>query len=103
MGLISVSACGSLQEKYRPGDLAVPSGLFDRTSGRAGTFFGDGCVAHISLADPFCPVLRRVLTEQCTAACAAASLFWASCFCLNCSARSSAVCFLCDSERARAR
>jgi 5'-methylthioadenosine phosphorylase len=71
--LISVSACGSLQEKYRPGDLAVPSGLFDRTSGRAGTFFGDGCVAHISLADPFCPVLRRVLTEQCTAACAAAN------------------------------
>eukprot|EP00501_MAST-03F_sp_TOSAG23-6_P002437 GSMAST32.ASY1.ANO1.2546.1 assembled CDS len=57
--LISVSACGSLQENFRPGDIAIPNGSFDRTSGgqREGTFFGDGCVAHISLADPFCPVL----------------------------------------------
>jgi len=62
--LVSVSACGSLQEKYAPGDMAVPDGLFDRTSGRALSFFGDGVVAHTTFADPFCPVLSNVLLES---------------------------------------
>ena len=53
--LIGVSACGSLNEKFAPGHLAVPDGLFDRTTGRDQTFFGKGAVAHVSLADPFCP------------------------------------------------
>lgn len=61
--IISVSACGSLKEEFEPGHLVVPDGLFDRTSGREGTFFGKGAVAHVSLADPFCPVLSKVLFD----------------------------------------
>ena len=61
--IISVSACGSLKEEFEPGHLVVPDGLFDRTSGRDDTFFGKGAVAHVSLADPFCPVLSKVLFE----------------------------------------
>jgi 5'-methylthioadenosine phosphorylase len=63
--IISVSACGSLQEKYSPGDLVIPDGLFDRTSGRQTSFFGEGVVAHVSLADPFCPILSDVLVKSC--------------------------------------
>lgn len=59
--LISVSACGSLKEEYAPGHLAVPSGLFDRTTGRQLTFFGEGVVAHTMFADPFCPLLSKHL------------------------------------------
>ena len=61
--LISVSACGSLREQLKPGDVAVPNGLFDRTSGRDQTFFGNGAVAHISLAEPFCPVLSQIIYD----------------------------------------
>lgn len=63
--LISVSACGSLKEEYAPGDIVIPDGLFDRTSGRQGTFFGNGLVAHISIADPFCKTLSKVLYDSC--------------------------------------
>ncbi|RME09010.1 MAG: S-methyl-5'-thioadenosine phosphorylase [Ardenticatenia bacterium] len=59
--LIAVSACGSLRADYAPGHIVIPDGLFDRTRGRPLTFFGDGIVAHISMADPFCPVLSDVL------------------------------------------
>eukprot|EP00276_Gloeochaete_wittrockiana_P009640 CAMPEP_0184644404 /NCGR_PEP_ID=MMETSP0308-20130426/1129_1 /TAXON_ID=38269 /ORGANISM="Gloeochaete witrockiana, Strain SAG 46.84" /LENGTH=304 /DNA_ID=CAMNT_0027072925 /DNA_START=76 /DNA_END=990 /DNA_ORIENTATION=+ len=59
--LISVSACGSLREDYRPGDIVVPSGVFDHTNGRSSTFFSEGCVAHVSVAEPFCPVLSQAL------------------------------------------
>jgi len=52
---------GSLHEDYAPLHLAVPDQLIDRTRARPGTFFGGGLVAHIAFADPFCPVLRRVL------------------------------------------
>ena len=61
--LIGVSACGSLQEHIHPGDIVIPDQLFDRTSGRALSFFDDptvgteGIVAHVGLADPFCPTL----------------------------------------------
>jgi len=61
--LIGVSACGSLQEHIHPGDIVIPDQLFDRTSGRALSFFDDptvgteGIVAHVGLADPFCPLL----------------------------------------------
>ena len=61
--LISVSACGSLKEEYAPGDIVIPDGLFDRTSGRQGTFFGNGCVAHVSIADPYCKTLSKILYE----------------------------------------
>ncbi len=61
--IIAINAVGSLREEIAPRDLAVPDQLIDRTKGRAGTFFGRGLVAHISFADPFCPVLRQVLLE----------------------------------------
>jgi 5'-methylthioadenosine phosphorylase len=66
--LISVSACGSLREEIAPGHLAIPEGLYDHTSGRDGTFFGNGAVAHVSLANPFCPVLSKVLLTATTMA-----------------------------------
>ena len=57
--IVSVSACGSLREDYAPGDIVIPDQLFDFTKGRARTFFEGGMVAHISVADPFCPVLSE--------------------------------------------
>jgi 5'-methylthioadenosine phosphorylase len=58
--IISVSAVGSLREEIEPGHLVVPDQFIDRTRGRVSTFFGDGVVAHVSFADPFCPVLSDV-------------------------------------------
>ena len=55
--IVSASAVGSLQEKYRPKDIVVPDQFFDRTRGRVSTFFGEGLVAHVSFANPLCPVL----------------------------------------------
>jgi 5'-methylthioadenosine phosphorylase len=52
--LISISACGSLREDYAPGDIVIPDNIFDNTKERIRTFFGDGLVAHVSVADPFC-------------------------------------------------
>ncbi len=52
--LISISACGSLREDYAPGDIVIPDNIFDNTRERIRTFFGDGLVAHVSVADPFC-------------------------------------------------
>lgn len=59
--IISISACGSLQEEIAPLDLVIPDQIIDRTRGRRSSFFGDGIVAHIGFADPFCPSLSRVL------------------------------------------
>ncbi len=57
--VLAVSAVGSLREQYHPGELVVPDQLVDRTRGqRPQTFFGEGVVAHIAFADPFCPDLR---------------------------------------------
>lgn len=64
--LIAVSACGSLQERMAPGHIVIPDGLFDRTTGRALSFFDDpsvgteNVVSHINFAEPFCPWLSRV-------------------------------------------
>ena len=66
--LISVSAVGSLQEHLRPRDMVVPDQFIDRTQQRPQSFFGDGCVAHVSLADPFCPRLSELLAEAAAAA-----------------------------------
>lgn len=57
--VVSISACGSLREDYVPGDLVIPDQLFDLTRDRRRTFFGDGLVAHIGVADPFCSDLSR--------------------------------------------
>ncbi|MCL4238013.1 MAG: S-methyl-5'-thioadenosine phosphorylase [Anaerolineae bacterium] len=62
--VISVSACGSLREAIAPGHIAVPDQLVDWTRDKRGrTFFGDGLVAHVSAADPFCPHLSAVLAD----------------------------------------
>ena len=61
--LISVSAVGSLQASIRPRDMVVPDQFIDRTQQRPPTFFGEGCVAHVSLADAFCSQLSQLLTE----------------------------------------
>ena len=55
--IVSVSACGSLREDYAPGDIVIPNQLFDMTKDRKRSFFEDGMVAHVSVADPFCPEL----------------------------------------------
>jgi 5'-methylthioadenosine phosphorylase len=59
--LLSVSACGSMKLDYRPTDVVLPDQMIDRTTRRVSTFFGDGLVAHVSLAHPICPSLRRSL------------------------------------------
>ena len=59
--VISVSACGSLRENLRPGDIVVPDQLFDFTKNRERTFFGDGLVAHVGVGDPFSPELSSAL------------------------------------------
>jgi 5'-methylthioadenosine phosphorylase len=61
--IISVSAVGSMKEEIAPGHIVIPSQFFDQTKGRASTFFGDGIVAHVSMADPVCPVLSGLLYE----------------------------------------
>jgi 5'-methylthioadenosine phosphorylase len=63
--IICVTAVGSLQEKYAPRDILLPSQFYDRTSNRAGhTFFGEGIAAHVSFADPISPKLRNILAES---------------------------------------
>lgn len=52
--VISISACGSLREEYAPGHIVIPDNIFDQTRNRARSFFGDGLVAHIGVAEPFC-------------------------------------------------
>jgi 5'-methylthioadenosine phosphorylase len=61
--LLSVSACGSLREEYAPRHIVIPDQLFDRTMGRALTFFGNGIVAHTGLADPFCQHFSDLVYE----------------------------------------
>jgi len=62
--IISLSAVGSLKEEHRPLDFVIPDQFFDRTRGRASTFFGDGLVAHISFADPICPQVAGVVYDS---------------------------------------
>ena len=62
--LLSASAVGSLKQEYKPLDIVIPDQFFDRTSGRASTFFGRGLVAHVGFAHPFCAVLSGVAHES---------------------------------------
>jgi 5'-methylthioadenosine phosphorylase len=59
--VVSISACGSLQEEFAPGHIVVPDQVYDFTHRRARTFFGEGLVAHVSVAEPFCPDLSDQL------------------------------------------
>src|SRR3954454_9434504 len=63
--IICVTAVGSLQEKYAPRDVLLPTQFYDRTSQRADhTFFGNGIAAHIGFADPISTDLRNILAES---------------------------------------
>jgi 5'-methylthioadenosine phosphorylase len=63
--IVCVTAVGSLQEKYAPRDVVLPSQFYDRTSARAGhTFFGEGIAAHITFAEPISTDLRTILYES---------------------------------------
>lgn len=63
--IISVSAVGSLQARYRPRDILVPDQFLDRTKqSSAHTYFGNGIVAHIAFADPVCGELRKLLVQS---------------------------------------
>ncbi len=66
--ILSLSAVGSLKEEHRPLDFVIPDQFFDRTRGRASTFFGDGLVAHVSFADPVCPQLASAAEAGCKSA-----------------------------------
>jgi 5'-methylthioadenosine phosphorylase len=61
--ILSPSAVGSLQEQVKPLDMVVPDQFIDRTMQRPISFFGEGAVAHVALADPFCPSLSRLLGD----------------------------------------
>jgi 5'-methylthioadenosine phosphorylase len=62
--IISISACGSLREDYAPGEIVVPDQIFDFTHRRARSFFGDGMVAHIGVADPLCKALSNQVADS---------------------------------------
>jgi 5'-methylthioadenosine phosphorylase len=66
--ILSVSAVGSLKEKYEPLHIVIPDQFVDRTTRRASTFFGRGLVAHVAFARPLCGVVSGVLAESCRAA-----------------------------------
>jgi 5'-methylthioadenosine phosphorylase len=61
--IIAINTVGSFKQEIKPGDLVIPDQLIDRTRSRANTFFGEGIVAHIPFAEPFCPVLSQILLE----------------------------------------
>jgi 5'-methylthioadenosine phosphorylase len=61
--IISVSAVGSMKEEIKPGDIVVPDQFYDHTKHRRSTFFGNGIVAHVGMADPVCAGLCSVLIE----------------------------------------
>ena len=61
--LLAISAIGSLREEIAPGEFVMVDQLIDRTQGRARSFFGEGIVAHVPLADPVCPRLSGLAAE----------------------------------------
>ena len=65
--IVSISACGSMRKRYHPRDVVLPDQLYDNTKLRNYSFFGQGLVAHVSFAEPFCPHLRGLLYEAATA------------------------------------
>ena len=61
--ILSVSAVGSMKEEIAPGHVVIPDQFYDLTKGRKSTLFGEGIVAHVSLADPICPELTEAVME----------------------------------------
>ncbi len=62
--LLTVSAVGSLQDEIKPGDLFIPDQAFDWTRSRKRTFFEEGTVAHVSVAEPFCSELSKFIADK---------------------------------------
>jgi len=62
--IIAICSAGSFKEEIKPGDLLIPDQLIDRTRSRVSSFFGEGIVAHIPFAEPFCPVLSQILFDS---------------------------------------
>ncbi len=61
--IISVSAVGSMKEEIEPGHIVVPDQFYDHTKHRRSTFFGNGVVAHVGMAEPVCPDLNAILMD----------------------------------------
>ncbi|MBN1349375.1 S-methyl-5'-thioadenosine phosphorylase [candidate division KSB1 bacterium] len=61
--IISISACGSLREDFAPRHIVIPNQIFDMTKKRNYSFFGNGLVAHIGFAEPFCPNLSQIVYD----------------------------------------
>ena len=61
--IVSISACGSLREEIAPGHIVIPDQIYDNTHKRARSFFGEGFVAHVGVADPFCGDLSGQLAS----------------------------------------
>ena len=66
--VVAISAVGSLREDYAPGYFVIIDQFIDRTFARAKSFFGPGMVAHVSMADPTCPLLSRLCGDAASAA-----------------------------------
>lgn len=66
--VLSISACGSLRERYAPGDFVMVDQFIDRTFAREKSFFGPGMVAHVSMADPVCERLSQLAGDAAEAA-----------------------------------
>lgn len=66
--LVSISACGSFREEMAPGDFVIVDQFIDRTFAREKSFFGTGCVAHVSVAHPVCPDLSAACVSAARAA-----------------------------------
>jgi len=64
--VVSISAVGSLTDRLKPMDIAVPDQIVDKTWGRPSTFFGEGIVAHVEFSHPVCPTLRSVAAQAVT-------------------------------------
>jgi len=61
--LVSISACGSLKDQYAPGHFVLVDQFIDRTFAREKSFFGEGCVAHVSMAHPVSPLLVEAVAS----------------------------------------
>lgn len=59
--VLGISAVGSLREDFAPGEIVIPDQLFDFTKDRQRSFFGEGLIAHVDVADPFCPQLSQMV------------------------------------------
>jgi 5'-methylthioadenosine phosphorylase len=62
--IIAVCSAGSFKDEIEPGHILIPDQIIDRTSGRISTFFGNGIAAHIPFAEPFCPILNKILINN---------------------------------------